>query len=242
MTELECIVQGFDENDEPWKEVTTVMSTSRTGAWFTLTRPCCVGRLVKLVMPLPVELRAYDKEEELYPVISLVQYCQRSKDQDLDIYNIGVAFAGKHIPESFNAKPSQSYRISGSNESGMWSITELHTDFKSRSRPRFRTQINVTITLIKKHRSSVTYKEATLTNDISATGASVVCSLDVQIGDRVKFASKEHNFYTIAIVRNKRMIDEKRVTLHLEFLENTYPVNKIPGLHPSHDPTSTEGY
>ena len=240
VTDLDCIVQGYDESDEPWKEVTTVMSTSRSGAGFSLTRPCRVGRLVKLVTPFPVELRAYDHDEELYPVVGLVQYCQESKDNDEGRYNIGVAFVGKHIPESFTANPSQSYRISGGNELGMWSITESQSDFKSRSRPRFRSRVAVSISLIKKDRSAGTYKEETVTNDISATGASVVCSLDVQIGDRVKFASKEHNFYAIALVRNRRIRNNEMATLHLEFLENTYPIEKIPALSVSEEPVGTD--
>jgi len=239
ITELDCIVQGYDEGGQPWKEVTRVISTSRSGAGFTLTRSCRVGRLVKLVTAYPVELRAYDQDEELYPVVGLIQYCQESKEGGGGQYNVGVAFVGKHIPESFTNNPSQSYRISGSNELGMWSITEAQTDFKSRSGPRFRTEINVTISTIKKDRSSRSQKEETVTNDISSSGASVFCSLDVQVGDRVKFASKEHNFYAIATVRNRRERKGKASTLHLEFLEHAYPVEKIPAVSKSDEPTNT---
>lgn len=230
VTELESMVHGFDENDEPWKEFTTVSSISKNGAGFALPRPCRVGRLVKLTTPMPTELRAFDHTEKLYTVVGLVQYCQPV--DDLNLYNVDIAFAGQDFPESYFADPAQSYRISGSDRAGMWIVTEAEREFSTRSHARFRAHLNVTVSLIKKHRSSAINRQDTITHDISANGVCVFCSLDAEVGERVKFASKEHNFYAIAIVRNRGRRNN-RPTLHLEFVDATYPLKKLP--HFSYD-------
>lgn len=232
VTELESMVHGFDEDDEAWKEFTTVLNISKSGAGFSLPRPCRVGRLVKLTTPMPSELRAFDHTEKLYTVVGLVQYCQPIESQDGDLYNIGVAFVGRNFPESYFADPAQSYRIDGTDAAGMWTVTEAEREFATRRHARFRSQLKVTISLIKKHRSSASTREETITHDISATGACVFCSLDAQVGERVKFGNKAHNFYAIAVVRNRGRRNN-RPTLHLEFIDATYPLKKLP--HFSYD-------
>ena len=64
-TELKTIVQVKESLEESWKEITAVTTVSRNGAGFTLSRKCEVGRLVSLVLPMPDELRAYNRSEEL---------------------------------------------------------------------------------------------------------------------------------------------------------------------------------
>jgi hypothetical protein len=186
-----------------------------------------VGRLVKLTTAMPTELRAFDHDEKLYTVVGLIQYCNPMESAEGELYNIGVAFAGKDFPESYFDNPAQSYRISGNNPSGMWTVSEAQTAFTNRRHARFRAHLDVTISLIKKNRGAARQREDTVTHDISTNGACVVCSLDVEVGERVKFACKEHNFYAIAIVRN-RAVRNNRITLHLEFVESAYPVKKIP--------------
>lgn len=228
VTELESMVHGFDDDDEPWKEYTTILNLSKSGAGFTLTRPCVVGRLVKLTTAMPAELRAFDHTEKLYTVVGLIQYCNRMENaEEGELYNIGVAFAGKDFPESYFDNPAQSYRISGSDDRGTWTVAEAEAEFTKRRHARFRAHLDVTVSLIKKDRGSARQREDTVTHDISTNGACVVCSLPVEVGERVKFASKEHNFYAIAIVRN-RAYRNNRPTLHLEFVESSYPVKKIP--------------
>ena len=225
-TELKTIVQVKESNEEAWKEVTKVTTVSRNGAGFNLTRECKVGRLVMLVLPLPVLLRAYDVDTELYPVVGLVQYCNPVNLDGEDLFHIGVAFVGKQIPESYKADPQQSYRISGMNDDGLWNITESKTPFRNRKDARFCVPLEVTVSLLKSKKQSVS-KETTVTKNISASGVSVPCSLEANVGDRVKFASKEHDFYALAVVRNRKEGSGGPPTLHLEFVENKFPMEKI---------------
>jgi hypothetical protein len=226
LTELKTVVKVKESEKKTWKEITKVTTVSRNGAGFILTRKCTVGQLVTLVLPLPPELRAYDRDEELYPVLGLVQFCNETALGDETAYNIGVGFVGKHIPDSFKANPQQSYRICGMKKDGLWLITEAETPFKPRRDPRFWLQLEVAISLIKKEKKS-TNKENTVTKNISSSGVSVFCTLDVNIGDKVKFACKEHDFYAIAIVRNRKERNGQTPTLHLEFVEDKFPIEKL---------------
>ena len=189
-----------------------------------------IGRLIRLVIPMPPELRAYDLTEEFYPIMGVVQYCNKEENENGDLYHVGVALIGKKVPASYFENPLQSYRINGMSEDGLWNVTEADKPFKARRHPRFRTELDVTVTLLQKEEKTVA-KETTVTQDVGASGASVVCSLNAKVGDKVKFACKALNFYTIAHVRNLRQDVGQVTTMHLEFVESRFPVDKLPGIH-----------
>ncbi len=225
---LKTIVQVRESFDESWKEVTTLKTVSRNGAGFALSRKCEVGRLISLILPMPEELRAYDLEEELYTVLGLVQHCNEVIVDGETTYNIGVGFVGKAIPDSFIADPKQNYRFCGMTEEGLWRITEVQSAFKARKNPRFWKSIHLTISMMKKGKDE-SAKESVATKDISASGFSVACALDIEVGDKVKVAAVAHDFYAIAEVRNR--IEGKEAgqppTLHLQFVDSEFPMQKV---------------
>lgn len=225
-TGLRTLVQVKESNEETWKEIITVTTVSRSGASFMLSRPCTVGQLAALVLPMPTELRAYDEFDDVYPVMGLVQYCNKSTIDGADVYNVGVAFIGKRLPESYRTDPRQSYRIIGMSKDGLWKIKEAETKFSNRSRPRYWLKLDVTITLIGKERQS-TYKEHSVTQNIGERGASVFCSLEAKVGEKVKFGCKALDFHTIAFVRNRKEVANATPTLHLEFVDEQIPMEKI---------------
>lgn len=223
--ELKAIVQVKESEHESWKEVTNVSTVSRNGAGFSLTRPCVVGRLVTIVLPLDPELRAYDKKEEVYPVMSIIQYCNASTIDGKTVYHVGVGFVGKKLPESYKADPTQSYRVSGMKKDGLWEITEAESQFKKRKQPRYWISVPIMISLLQRGDSSGA-KQRTITKNICAGGVSVVCTLDAKIGDKVKFACEDLDFYSMAMVRNRKM-NKDGVTLHLEFIDKEFPIEQV---------------
>jgi len=224
--ELKTIVQVKEDADDGWKEVTKILTVSKNGAGFSLSRPVIVGRLLTLVMPLDPELRAYDKKKEVYPVMAIVQYCNASTVEGETVYHVGVGFVGKKVPDSYKADPTQSYRIVGMKQDGLWSITEAQAQFKKRKQPRYWISVPVTVSLLQRA-GSAGGKEETYTKNICLGGASVLCSLAAAIGDKVKIACKQLNFYSIAIVRNRKAVNREVPTLHLEFVDNEFPVEDV---------------
>jgi hypothetical protein len=212
---------------QTWNESAHVTSLSRNGAGFSASRECTVGRLVRLAIPMPPALRAYDESEDIYSIMGIVQHCSRVSFNDSIFYQVGVALIGKKPPESFEMDPLQNYRVCGMSDDGLWNVTTSDQQFKGRKAPRFSIAIDVTLGLIQADKRSVT-KEATVTKNISAGGCAVVSKLNAQVGDKVKFACKEFNFYALATVRDKRDYKFGPTTLHLEFIEMAFPVGMLP--------------
>ena len=220
------VVKVKESNDTSWKETADVVSVSSTGAGFYVSRACQVGRLVALVVPLEPHLRCYDHQKELYAVHGLVQHCQMISSGNDAGYHVGVAFIGKHAPKSFREDPTQSYRICGMDEDGLWKITEAAKDFKPRKDARFYEAIDHYLAIVDAQKTTLKGERAT-TENISKSGAAVLSSLDVHVGDRVKFISEKYDFSGLAVVCNRKDCKDGRARLHLQFVENTFPVESI---------------
>ena len=145
--EVSIVVRGKDENNDFWKLVTEIKSVSRTGAGFTLERQCQIGQLLSLMMPLPSYLRCYDEDKELYKVYGLIQHCSPISDENGAGYHIGVAFVGKHAPESYRENAHQSYKISGMSDEGFWKIAENARPFIHRKHPRYPVSISISLSI-----------------------------------------------------------------------------------------------
>lgn len=224
--DLEAIVTFNETIDHSWKEIATVASVSRNGVGFISPKPCEAGRLVSLVLPMPDELRAYDRTKELYAVHGLVQYCVEDNNGAEPEFNVGVALIGKKAPNSHQNNPAQTYRINGMTKKGFWTITEAGEIFKPRRFPRYLIALEVGVSLLHKETRSVVRNTA-VTRDIGIGGAAVVSSLEAQVGDKVKFACEKLNFYALAVVRNRDGADNGESILRLEFIESEFPVDKL---------------
>lgn len=209
-----------------WKEVGDIVSVSATGAGFYLQRECPVGTILSLMVPLPAHLRCYDHDKEFYRVWGLVQHCQKLAGEDLTGYHIGVAFIGKNPPSSYKDDPKQNYRICGMNEDGLWKVDEAKTTFKTRKHIRYWKSIRLYLGILDS-KKDLSGGERTTTENISKSGAAVFTTLDVNIGDRVKFISKEFDFSGLAVVCNRQTGDDGNTRLHLQFVENVFPVDKL---------------
>lgn len=223
---LHAVVKAKDKDDELWKEVADLISVSATGASFNLPRPCEVGTLVSLMIPMPVTLRCYDYDKEFYKVWGLVQHCESVTADEPSNFHLGVAFIGKTPPAQYKANPQQTYRISGVDDDGMWAVAESKTPFKKRADVRFWRAIELYLALIDTKDGAVG-GERTFAENISRSGAAVFTTLDVNIGDRVKFISEEYDFSGLAVVCNRQESEDEHARLHLKFVDVQFPVETL---------------
>jgi hypothetical protein len=179
-----------------------------------------------MVMPLEPELRAYDENEALYPIMGIVQYCNKATIDDKSVFHVGVGFIGKKVPDSYKTDPTQSYRIEGMTKNGLWKVAEADSQFKNRKDPRYWIRIGVRVSLIKPADRTVV-KEDAFTRNISVSGLSIISKLQATAGDKVKLAFPDLDFYAVGVVRNinRKVADEP--TLHVELLESEFPVNRL---------------
>src|SRR5690606_8685830 len=94
VAEMEAAIEGRS-GSKKWKDRTEITSYSATGAGFRTGRECRTGTLVKLKLPLPPYLRAFDHDRKDYGVWGLVQHCQRAELDGKVVFHVGVAFIGK---------------------------------------------------------------------------------------------------------------------------------------------------
>lgn len=223
---LHAVVKGWGRDNNQWKEVADILTYSATGSSFNLSRQCEVGTLVGLVLPLPLYMRCYDHDKEFYGVWGLVQHCQPTTVEGVTTFQIGVAFIGKFAPQSYKDDPLQHYRISGVKADGMWNVEESKTPFKKRSAVRFWQPVELYLALMDTKDGS-RGGERTVSENVSRNGASVFTTMNVGTGDRVKFISEEYDFSGLAVVCDTTGGDDGRKRLHLQFIENKFPVTKL---------------
>ncbi|MGD9562629.1 MAG: hypothetical protein AB7F88_11040 [Pyrinomonadaceae bacterium] len=224
-TVMVAVVKVKDEDGKLWKEAAEVISVSPTGAGFYMKRECKAGRLVSMMLPIEPELRFYDHDKELYRVWGLVQHCHRLTDDDIG-FHVGVAFIGRHAPETYKADPMGSYRIVGMSEDGLWKVSEAAREFKPRKDTRYYTAVDHYLAVVDSKNVTARGERAT-TENISKQGAAVRTMLDLHTGDRVKFISEVHDFSGIAVVCNRQEASDGRALLNLQFVGSVFPVERI---------------
>ncbi len=226
-------VEGKDDPLEKWDEITRLKDISPFGAGFTLSRPVKRGRLVQLTLPMPRKMRCFDFAESQYKVWCIVRRCITLDSSLTDNYFIGVAFIGKLPPKSYIDNPSKIFEISHRKEDGLWQITsagnnpdESGVPKEDRRHSRYGIPVNLTVEITDKD-GNVLKSEPTVSENISLGGASIFTSFNVDIGTYLKITSSQYNASIKAIVRGKRIAPDGIARLHIEFIDNFFPLQGI---------------
>lgn len=225
---VKTVVHFKESADENWRESIEIVTVSRNGAGMLLSRPCPVGRIVSLIMDMPLKLRLYDHFAEVYPVAGVVQNCTELNNGDGVGYHVGVAFIGKQLPESYRGDPTTTYRITGADSDGLWCIAPIGSRFHDREHARYWTQVSLSITYRDEVQKRIE-RASVQTRDISRGGTAIRGPLNIGIGEKLKVSSKEHDFFSVATVRNRTddPRDGSKSLVHIQF-EDPFPVEMIP--------------
>ena len=226
MLKMTVVVKGKDDNFRPWSETAEITSLSSSGAGFFMPRACEAGRLLSLIMPMPQHMRKYDQDKKLYRIWGLVQHCYESGGDDQAGFHVGVTLIGKDAPEGYANHPNRSYRVGGMHRNGLWKVEELERNFQKRSAIRYWNSIETNLyQLDDKNEPTVT--EKSVTENISETGASIFSGLRVSVGDAIKFQTVSPSFSSLCVVRSRRIGVDDRTRIHVEFIENSFPILEI---------------
>ncbi len=226
-------VESIVNSQTSWSEVTRLQDISNYGAGFNLKRPVKSGRLIKLTMPLPRQLRNYDFGDPQYLVWALVRRSLKIETTEkADLYAHGVAFIGKNPPESFVENPSKIYELT-TKVNGIWSITEADTTKNDDDLPpdkRRHSRLSIPLTLQAEKIDGDGNKIATeyaVTENLSVSGAAVISTIDVNVGEFLRITSDQYRTTIISIVRGKRIGADGIPRLHLEFIDSHFPLEEI---------------
>ncbi len=227
-------VEGKDSSEAKWSDITRLDDVSAFGAAFTLSRPIKRGRLVYLTLPMPRQMRCYDHMESQYQIWAIVRRCRLIETRDKSVeYSIGVAFLGKHPPSSYFQNPTNLYELKPLKGEGLWDVINAPSrpddsdlPIEDRRHSRHPIPVNLKIELLDENGESVK-GETTVTENVSLSGASVFTSMDIEIGKFVKITSDQDNFSIKAIVRGKRIGPDGIPRIHIEFIDNYFPLKGI---------------
>lgn len=221
------VIQFRESEENTWKEIVDITTISKNGAALPLSNPCPIGRIISMALQMPTELRLYDFTQDIYPMLGVVQNCSPISIDGNRVFHVGVAFIGKKMPDSFKADPTQSYRIVGRTPLGLWQIEESAKQFKSRKAARFWRRFEVALSVRDEIRKE-TLRQKAFTRDISIGGMSVWGPMNARIGDRVKVTSRDYDFYSMAVVRNRTENEESdQSMIHFEFDGKEFPIEKV---------------
>ncbi|MFN2501361.1 MAG: PilZ domain-containing protein [Pyrinomonadaceae bacterium] len=219
-----------------WNEITRLSDVSAFGAGFPLKKPIKRGRLVLLTIPMPRQLRAFDYSEPQYRVWAVVRRCiSIGKTVAAPEYAIGVAFTGKTPPLGYVERPSMLYDIAHRSEdgAGFWHLMPANlwadeNDIEPEFRKQTRFEIPETLILEKlDDLGNVIATEDTVTENISLGGASVFTTFKADAGTFMRVTSPRFNITILSVVRGKRVGEDGITRLHLEFIDQLFPLEGI---------------
>ena len=226
-------VSGKDSAETDWHEITRIKDVSEFGASFSLARPVKRGRLIKLTMPMPRQLRSYDYLDPEYEVWGIVRRCiAANRSITNPTFLMGVVFIGKFPPKSYFDDPSQLFDLSLNQEDDKWHLTaapeipdESMIPEQDRRHSRYPIPINIVVEKIEDKKDIK--GESSVTENISLGGACVFSTLDLDIGSFLKVRSEQYGVSIKSIVRGKRLGPDGIPRLHVEFIDRFFPLDGI---------------
>lgn len=218
--------------DYEWSEMSRLVDVTPFGARLRLKRPTETGRLLLLTLAMPRQLRCFDHVEDQYRVWSLVRnvHVLDPATEHGALVEFGVAFVGKHPPRDYAGDPSRRYEIASAATSGLWTVQEESEQVLSeadtsdkRKETRHTIPIEVTVEVFADN-GTFSENESTVTENISATGASVFTTLALVPGRFVRLSSQQTGASVVAVVRSRRVGTEGIARLHLQFVGGEWPL------------------
>jgi len=217
-------VRGRETPTYEWTEITRLINVTPFGSGFTLKHPTERGRLLHMTIPMPRQLRVFDHVEDQYRIWAVVRYMKAIVDNDQTRFNVGVAFIGKRPPMSYEAQPWTRYDIST-------------TAFKALSKPedillpltdqRVNTRYNIPVDMrleLVDVDGNVTESEQTVTENISAKGATLFTTLQIPQGRFIRLRSEQYGVTAHAAIRSRSMGADGVPRIHVEFIDREWPL------------------
>lgn len=226
-------VECRESQDYEWDEMSQLLDVTPFGARFTISRPTEPGRLLHLSLPMPRELRSFDHDEELYRVWALVRHVKPlpSAGHRLPRFDVGVALVGKEPPATFETDPAKRYEVaSPPAASDFYSVRE-HPEPDTagvppgdrRAESRQKIALDIVIEVYDAE-GQVFARETTKTENISQRGMAVTTALNIVRGRYVRVRSPYYQIAVIAAVRRLRRGADGAKRLHLEFVDQQWPL------------------
>jgi hypothetical protein len=196
------------------------------GAGFPLKHPTEKGRLLFMTIPMPRQLRVFDHVEEQYRIWAIVRYMKTSIVDNRTVFNVGVAFIGKRPPASYENEPWKRYDINTSAFEALTTAEEILTPFTSehkRAHTRHNIAVDMRVEIVDADGKAIE-SEQTVTEDISAKGASIFTTLQIPPGRFIRVISEQYGITAHAAIRSRSTGANGIPRIHVEFIDTEWPL------------------
>jgi len=212
--------------DFEWTEMTRLVNVTPFGAGFTLKRPTEKGRLLHMTIPMPRQLRVFDHVEDQYRVWAIVRYMRSDLTPDGMVFYVGVAFVGKRPPASYEKEPWKRYDIATTIGEAMAAPEDLIEHVPAaerRTETRHQIAVDMRVDLLDEN-GKVSKTEQTVSEDISANGASLFTTLDLNAGRFIRLSSEQYRITVHAAIRSRNIGADGIGRIHVEFIDKEWPL------------------
>lgn len=211
--------------DFEWTEMTRLVNVTPFGAGFTLKRPTEKGRLLHMTIPMPRQLRVFDHVEEQYRIWAIVRYLRSESTADGILFNLGVAFIGKRPPASYDIEPWKRYDVANSALEALPAPEDLmdHVPSEERRATRHKIAVDMRVELFDAS-GKVVQTEQTVSEEISAQGATIFTTLTLEQGRFIRLTSEQHRVTLHAAIRSQHIGPDGIPRIHVEFIDKDWPL------------------
>ena len=222
--QLPVRVRGRETPTFEWNEITRLINVTPFGAGFGLKHPTEKGRLLHMTIPMPRQLRVFDHVEDQYRVWAIVRYMKAAVADNQPIFNVGVAFIGKRPPASYEAEPWKRYDISTSAFQALGNAEEILIPLTDqRVNTRYNIAVDMRLELVDED-GKVRETEFTVTEDISAKGATIFTTLEIPQGRFIRLTNEQHRVTVHAAIRGRSTGADGVPRIHVEFIDREWPL------------------
>jgi hypothetical protein len=217
-------VRGRDTTTFEWSEITRLSNVTPFGSGFTLRHPTEKGRLLHMTIPMPRQLRVFDHIEDQYRIWAIVRYAKTTLVENQTVFDIGVAFIGKHPPASYEKEPWKRYDIANSAFQAAKSAEEILIPFADqRTSTRHAIAVDMRIEVVDEN-GKVVEREQTVTENISTKGATLFTTLEIPPGRFVRLTSEQYRITAHAAIRACSTGADGVPRIHVEFIDTEWPL------------------
>ena len=217
-------VRGRETPTFEWSEITRLINVTPFGAGFALKHPTEKGRLLHMTIPMPRQLRVFDHVEDQYRIWAVVRYMKAVVADNQTLFNVGVAFIGKRAPISYDAEPWTRYDISTTAFQALAKPEEVLMPITDqRVNTRYHIPVDMRLELVDVD-GKVSESEHTVTENISAKGATIFTTLHIPQGRFVRLTSEQYRVTAHAAIRSRSTGADGVPRIHVEFIDREWPL------------------
>jgi hypothetical protein len=217
-------VRGRETPTFEWTEITRLINVTPFGAGFALKHPTEKGRLLHMTIPMPRQLRVFDHVEDQYRIWAVVRYMKSAIADNKTVFNVGVAFIGKRAPASYETEPWKRYDISTSAFEALSKPEDILIPLTDqRVNTRYNIAVDMRLELVNVE-GEVSESEHTVTENISAKGATIFTTLQIPQGRFIRLTSEQYGVTAHAAIRSRSTGADGVPRIHVEFIDREWPL------------------